>query len=410
MLSQSLRGIDDQEPNGPRKDHRVTVDLIASCILGVALFFAIRAFAFERYLVPSQSMEPFLHGDPDGGDRVLVDRTWRFRGGTPRRFDLLVVKARDQNLIKRTLSAPAPGGRGEYLAFHDGDLFVGGSRSRLDRVVKHPDSEAARSMRCTSHSWVAGSPPVLGLPVSADGFVHLAPSSDAPGAVPAGAWSTPRDLDASFLDVDERRLAAGRGTPRDLGVTIDLAHTPSPAGAHLVATLEVFGVELAFDAAVDGALELRTGGSTERLAASWWRSGDRSLRFGILDGRPFAQVVGDASRTVVVGGTELPKGPPLGDRVGRQNRITLAARGRELVLSAVTLFHDVHYRPEWDRTFRVESGELFLVGDHSYDSADSRNLGGDHAVTLDDVVGMPFAVVGPWRRMRWLPRTGIDDG
>ena len=57
---------------------------VAFVIVVVALLLAVRAFAAEPFLIPSQSMAPTLQP----GDQVLVDKL-AYRFGEPRRDDLV---------------------------------------------------------------------------------------------------------------------------------------------------------------------------------------------------------------------------------------------------------------------------------------------------------------------------------
>jgi len=105
--------------------------------IGVAL--AIRWSFAEPYRIPSGSMEPTLHGNPDfgKGDRVFVNkwiygirfpfmnkRLWH--GQSPKRWDIVVFKtvepnARHGTLVKRVVGLP-----GEHIQIHDGRVWVNG--------------------------------------------------------------------------------------------------------------------------------------------------------------------------------------------------------------------------------------------------------------------------------------------
>jgi hypothetical protein len=128
-----------------------------------------------------------------------------------------------------------------------------------------------------------------------------------------------------------------------------------------------------------------------------------TLAFGYLDGRLFL-VVGD--HAVVLrdmaraSGEDEAQGWP-------ENVLHFAVAGRadDVRLARVRLFHDVFFRPETaafaEPGYRVEPHEVFLLGDNSAFSVDSRRRG---AFPASAIVGRPVAIIGPVHRMRWLPR------
>ena len=112
--------------------------------IGIAL--AVRWSFAEPYRIPSGSMEPTLHGDPGfgKGDRVFVNK-WIFgvrvpfmnkrlwHGQEPKRWDIVVFKAVEENarlgtLVKRVVGLP-----GEHIQIHDGKVFVN------DKALEIPD-------------------------------------------------------------------------------------------------------------------------------------------------------------------------------------------------------------------------------------------------------------------------------
>jgi len=61
--------------------------------IAVVLYYVMLTFVARPYLIPSESMEPTLHGCSGcTGDRIMVDKlTYRF--GSPRPGDVIVTKA-----------------------------------------------------------------------------------------------------------------------------------------------------------------------------------------------------------------------------------------------------------------------------------------------------------------------------
>ncbi|MBN2710862.1 MAG: signal peptidase I [Planctomycetes bacterium] len=123
--------------------------------LGVAVILAllIKFVLVEVFVIPSGSMEPYLNGRTDGGDRVLctkVNYYWR----EPKRWEVFVFlfpyenareimprdadieDFRNQNFIKRCIGLP-----GETISIRRGDIFVVknvNGEEKFERQVK-PD-------------------------------------------------------------------------------------------------------------------------------------------------------------------------------------------------------------------------------------------------------------------------------
>ena len=53
----------------------------------------------------------------------------------------------------------------------------------------------------------------------------------------------------------------------------------------------------------------------------------------------------------------------------------------------------------------VPDGQIYVLGDNSGDSLDSRYYG---PVRLERFVGKPVAITRPWSRVRWLARDAGD--
>jgi signal peptidase I len=115
----------------PRQHSRLSrglrlLGLVAVTVLGVVL---LRSFVIASFYIPSESMEPTLHGcatcEPD---RVLVDKlSYNFR--PVHRKDVVVftkpprLQVSDNDLIKRVIGLP-----GETVEAHDGSVYVNGNR------------------------------------------------------------------------------------------------------------------------------------------------------------------------------------------------------------------------------------------------------------------------------------------
>lgn len=116
-------------------------ELIGVLVVAVLFAVAIKFALFDMFQIPSVSMEPTLHGRPDGGDRVFCTKLsylWR----SPARWEIVVFKYPDrpgdtfsgENFIKRLVALP-----GEQIAIRKGDVYTqvqDGRDRRWQRQVK----------------------------------------------------------------------------------------------------------------------------------------------------------------------------------------------------------------------------------------------------------------------------------
>ncbi len=126
-------------------------DLVVLLAGAVLVALAIKAYAFDVYLIPTGSMETVLHGRPDGGDRILCSKlSYRYR--KPERWEIAVfefpyesarrndfynisAQYEDQNFVKRIVGLP-----GETLAIARGDIWTRPESEREYRRIVKPDS------------------------------------------------------------------------------------------------------------------------------------------------------------------------------------------------------------------------------------------------------------------------------
>ncbi|WP_149359978.1 signal peptidase I [Lolliginicoccus suaedae] len=117
--SRSSDNDDRQDPvskkeDPPKKEGSFWRELPILLVIALALSFVIQTFIARVYVIPSESMEPTLHGCPGcTGDRILVEKiTYRF--ADPRPGDVLVfrgtgpwaegfVSTRSDNIVVRGL-------------------------------------------------------------------------------------------------------------------------------------------------------------------------------------------------------------------------------------------------------------------------------------------------------------------
>lgn len=406
-------------------------------VVALLVFQTLRTRICERYRVPSPSMEPTLHGDEAVGDLVLVDLTaWWWHDPQP--FDLVVVKKPASSaadpLVKRliALAADAPCA----VAIRDGDVFVGPDASALTRLEKdparhrdlripvlrfpgHPGGERVEAM----WAGVELTAPEIHLPPAAadlpalaallEGGAQLARRTAEPAQmfVP-GHLRSLHPLDVSYLDSAGRRHGVGRGFDRDLGLEVDLV-----AGAGCTAVQIVFEYHdqyfaLQLEARGRGKITGPDGNELTSFAAPAFGAGQvLRLVFGHLDGWFFAEVDGNVLARVP---HELPaaQGKARYPGTSFENLLHCGCAGGPCRVRRLLAFRDLHYAPPpiaWTaeaEPWEVRQGEMFLLGDNTYDSDDSRQRSrrSGPQFAIADLLGRPVAILAPRARAGWLER------
>jgi signal peptidase I len=83
------------EPDGadePRDTKRAALrETAVLAVIALVLYYVMLTFVARPYLIPSESMEPTLHGQNGVGDRIMVDKL-TFRFSTPHPGDVIVFK------------------------------------------------------------------------------------------------------------------------------------------------------------------------------------------------------------------------------------------------------------------------------------------------------------------------------
>ncbi len=393
-------------------------------------FQLIRLHLLERYLVASGSMEPTLHGDPLDGDRVLVDKT-AFWSQDPEAFDLVVLRSQEpgeNHLVKRFI-AQGPC----RISLREGDVFI--SRAGpMDPLVKDPRQR--RDMRVSAFEFVAGLSPSLApqwlhpapqvwalepdglrLQASADPEAALRPAAQRqrrarrpPDDFLPGFLSLAQSVDTSFLNLQGKRLSSASSYPRDIGMELHLVLEADCEELFLVLEHRGRYYQLAYETAGEGRLSLPSGEELLFKGPPLRKGSDEFLSFGYLDGHFFLEIA--------AGNLPLHHEHPLPSEFDPSdlgmpgeahlaNLMHIGSRGGGLLIRGMRVFHDVYYQPSPDRVFELAPGEIFLLGDNSLQSSDSRSLVSTSAkqgyhFRRQDLIGRPIAVIGPWAAMRWL--------
>jgi hypothetical protein len=412
--------------------HELFVRVLPIAAVALGVFHVIRGRICDRYQVSTTSMEPAVHGSPQDGDVLLVDKTaWLRRA--PRQFDLVVVRnphAGEPDLVKRVaaVGGDGPGDAARWVRIEGGDLWTGADRDRLTRVRKDP--VAHHDLAMTHFAFPGGDPrayfhadPAW---APAGDVIDLQPAAATLDAVqalqlpaarverrradPSDQWlpghlANQDDVDLTFLDCNGTRLGSRTVNP-DFGLEADIA---VPAGLRgIVVTYEREGSYYALAYAADGRGRLLVDGTPDGDAfagPALVAGGVVAFRFGHLDG--WFHFVIDGRRLLH---RELPRRDPAagGPRlapVRRTHRMHLAVAGAAARLTRVRVYHDVSYDVAGsnlgDSLWELNDGDLFLLGDNTRDSRDSRQFGAFPASAL---LGRPVMVIGPPRRLRFFDR------
>ena len=237
------------------------VDAIVVAFIAVLTVQGLRQWCGDRYLVPSGSMEPVLHGHREEGDIVFVNKA--VNASSVGRGDLVVVENRARpghQLVKRIAASGDEKGK-TWINISNGDIFLGDSRQQMKREVKEP---AAAMSRSVTWGMIAGSDQarsVLDLraidgamgdsdPVVANaGPWSLPPCETAlanvrsafrirahdarhknldDGVLPPGMLGTNRPVDATFIDLEGFRSQTGESTNViDCGIELGFVNRPN---------------------------------------------------------------------------------------------------------------------------------------------------------------------------------------
>jgi signal peptidase I len=303
---------------------RFFVHEVPGFLVAAAVFATVWIFLLEPRRIPSRSMEPTLLE----GDRIVV---WQPGAhDVPERWTVMTFKnAHGDTLVKRVAGLP-----GDVLSIRAGDLWVGGKIARKPKRVR--DALKQETLRAGPFG---GEPPKGWTRDPADPSV-----SRLAGFVPIEEGEIEHAHDV-YLDAE-----VPVGAPWSLAIEFDALLGDSRSLGSVVLRREGAGVALVL--ARDGREEV----VARRDAGP--PSGDGEVSLAVVDGFVEARA-GDWSveRALDV----------------ERDEARLAIRGpvRSLVVS-----RDVHYtaRGEYaiEHDFVVPDGHVFMLGDRSHDSRDSR--------------------------------------
>lgn len=370
--------------------------------LGACALLVLQAFVCDVYRVESGSMEPVLHG-PDGGrpgESVLIS----YGVEDPERFELVVLRRPDEPapFVKRIVGLP-----GETISISGGDLLVDGKRLPVDAPRPEPLLVFDESRMPMERAF----PELVRRGSRADGAWRI---ESAPGTTIELAYA-PRLTDGHWNAAGE--WVEGSELANDLGVEVEVRLLSSDAALGIELTEAGDRYRAVASRSSDGGFDVvlsqrEQGGEfrvrsavTRQVAPDAWHlvafeNCDNGL-ITRLDGGPMSALATEPNVALV--GAPDPKlthGLP---------RVTLRVTG-SVWLRNPRITRDRYWVGRGthavDTPAQLGPDEVFVLGDHSAESFDSRQYG---PVKLSALLGRPRAVVRPWAAARRLagprPRT-----
>jgi len=365
--------------------------------------------------VQTGSMEPTLHGDPARGDELLVFTPY-YKAWSPERFDLAMFDrpsnedtqelAAEKLNVKRVVGLP-----GESIRIDDGDLYVTSAGGTIEKRIAKAYSDfrpmlirrfferfGAEFETHFTYDPEEVRPEAGGLMMIGGGNKTLAAEiALAPQAVP---------LDDGWME------ASGLDHPGELpeqDMLFDLEVTPLSPTACLNFSFNIGVNEFSFDIVPrspghDVSATRMSDGPIEpfREQVRDISSGSKHrLEFFFIDGQIGVAIDGRKALCETLG----PTGGSIGAGRGLSHpRFSVWASDARV--TKFEIWRDVHYTDPpgakyagRSSSYAIPDDSIFVLGDNSRDSIDSRFYG---AVPLKSLKGLPFFIVGPKSRMGFV--------
>lgn len=374
-------------------------------VLAVAYLF-VYTFVCRAYYVDSESMNPTIFGAPEGGEHVFVT----FGRSSLERFEIVVVEMPGQTpLVKRVWGLP-----GESVRIRYGDLFI--DDQRIGMGLNHSAAIEVFNERyhALDEHFVFGK-----APWSRDGDEWIVDASEVPAGSNGALIYLQSPVNDDHIDRDGNIIRGARQV-NDLIARCEVRFLDEPESPGLVR----FGLREWGDTFEACLAPLSGGGAkawivrrnkddaglvlVERDDFELAVGRSYQVRFANVDNELVFEVgAGEEVQRIahrynanVFDRTDVRQ---LGKTPGHQ--FQLAAEGLRVALRDVVLERDLFFTSPED-SFGVEEpcelslDEIFVLGDNSAQSRDSRELGG---IALDRIVGRVRSVIWPlgaWRTLQ----------
>ena len=403
-------------------------DALIVAAIAVLTVQGLRKWYGDRYLVPSDSMQPFLYGDPVVGDVVFVDKF--VSKDAVRRGDSVVVRhpiRTAHQLVKRVACRGDEKGK-SWINIINGDIYLGDSRQHLQREVKDPSEAMSRSV-----TWglAGGSGPARavlnmhavtepGLIVPEVGPWQLSPCAAKlanvrsafrvrahkarhrdldDGVLPPGVIGTNQPVNATFVDLTGARSETGDSTSVvDCGIEMEFGDRPEIVLCSIDST--DFTTTFVWNARGNTVSVWLNGTSVHDVANVLSGKWQGKLTFGRLDGRDFVMLDEAYTLPLVIPGKATSPLPRTWLHVGVVGETAASIRSLRVFrdIFATRGNHQLNVgEPKWP--VHVAPGHWFLLGDNCFNSTDSRGFG---AQPTAGFLGIPTYVLGPPARARRL--------
>lgn len=359
----------------------------------VATVMLVKAIAVDVFLVVEQSMWPGFHGDED---RILVQRLAR----NPRRWQIWLYEGDDdvdRPFVKRVVAL-----QGEFIDMRMGDLYVGPSPDRMERLVRPPaivDALLVPLFPTPAGEGGVGRFNVRAGSLKGDGDA-LSLSGNVVAHLKSGLAATVRENIYDDHLGNEGDYREGEHVVTDVRVDLRIDGIEGDGQLQVWHDLRGRGERRALCVG-RGEISVRVGdferGRVKRLP--WDEKFPIALRMETIDGR---------FRVVRLNDTMQPERVLADERRDTSvyhgySRVRIVLDGGEARLSSLRVARDVHWAWPVRRTnpgaYYVDGG-CFFLGDNAPVSDDSRKSG---PVANRRLVGRAWRIVWPTDRTRVLP-------
>ncbi len=381
----------------------------------------VKFFVADVYRIQSGSMRPTIFGGaaPDGGNGLTEWVLVRYGRTALSRFDLVVVRGREAGdpVVKRVVALP-----GETVQIVGGDLLIDGRRLGPDVPRPNPipvfddrhqvveeffHFKSDGPWRRDGDAWVLDA---SGIPhLSSKGLMFYNPDLRddylGPDGERVGGLRQANDgvLECEFA-LDETDGATLRFLLVEEGDTFEVELAPDPEGpaSHVLSLLHR-DVRSSREAHPNTHEQLFGAAAVEIEPGRWVR-----LRFANIDDHVEVELpeLGVILRHRYAGNEPFPKATTAGDK-SRGPRVGFGGEGGRARFRSIRILRDLFYTSVGEHAvgspLALDLDEVFLLGDSSAESRDSRFFG---PVRLSSLVGRPVAVV--WPRSRWRRLTGAQ--